>query len=271
MTFNTRLGTIQRKSRSLLCIGLDPDTRKLPAPVRRSRNPLYEFNAAIIEATHDLVCAYKPNLAFYEAHGIRGWEALRSTLACIPRNVLTIGDAKRGDIGNTATLYAKALFRDMGFDACTVNPYMGEDSLAPFIADPRKGAFVVALTSNGGAKDFQYLRARGKPLYEHVVRRALRWNTRGNCGLVVGATHPQELKQVRAIAPGLPILIPGIGAQGGDLRAAVRFGCARDGTLAIINVSRSVLYASAGRDFARAARSAALALNKEIDRLREVL
>jgi orotidine-5'-phosphate decarboxylase len=229
-----------------------------------------DFNRRIIDATHDLVCAYKLNLAFYEAGGERGWRSLHETLRSIPGNIITIGDAKRGDIGNTAELYARSLFTELRFSACTVNPYMGTDSVEPILRDPDRGVFVLAVTSNPGAKDFQYLPVRGKPLYEHVIAKVRRWNTNQNCGLVVGATRPGELQRIRRAVPGMPILIPGIGAQGGDLRQAVRYGCTQRGTLALITVSRGVLYASAADDFANAARSAALKLRDEINRCREM-
>ena len=269
MSFNRRLRSVQRKTKSLLCIGLDTDTARIPAFLRTRRDPVAEFNRRIIDATADLVCAYKFNLAFYESAGSRGLAALHAALEKIPAGTLTIGDGKRGDIGNTAEMYAKALFGDFAFTACTVNPYMGGDSVEPFLRDGTRGVFILAVTSNPGARDFQYLPVRGRPLYERVIRRARIWNTSDNCGLVVGATRPAQIKRARALAPDLPFLIPGIGAQGGDLRAAVRYGCDRDGYLAVINASRSILYASGDRDFATAARAAALTLRDTINRYRE--
>ena len=269
MTFSKKICSIQKKKQSLLCIGLDPDSAKIPPFLRRERNGVLEFNKRIIEATCDVVSAYKLNLAFFEALAGRGGEILARTLEFVPKDVLTIGDGKRGDIGNTAEMYAKALFQEFGFDAVTVNPYMGSDSVAPFLQDPRKGAFVLALTSNPGARDFQYLKTQRRPLYEHVVKQVRRWNTLDNCGLVVGATRPGELRRVRALAPDMPILIPGIGAQGGDLKAAVRFGCTRNGDLAIVNVGRAILYASSGRDFAEAARREAVDLRDQMNTFRE--
>jgi len=268
MTFAQKLRSVQQNNDSLLCIGLDTDPGKIPGVLSASGDPLYEFNRQIIEATQDLVCAYKINLAFYEAAGERGWQTVHRTLACIPRHMISIGDGKRGDIGNSSSYYAKLFLEDYGFSASTVNPYMGEDSVAPFLKNPEQGAFVLALTSNPGARDFQYLRVRGKPLYEHVVARAKKWNRQGNCGLVVGATRPKDLRRVRAIVPEMPILIPGVGAQGGDLRSSVRYGCAPDGTMAIINASRSIIYASAGGDFAAASRIAATRLRDEINTYR---
>ncbi len=267
MNFSEFLAETQHSTGSLLCIGLDPDPARLPAALP-GEDTVAEFNRRIIEATADLVCAYKLNLAFYEAAGERGWTALRRTLAYIPKNVITIGDGKRGDIGNTAAMYARALLTDLGFRATTLNPYMGSDSVEPFLRDPEKGAFILAVTSNPGARDFQYLNVGAGRLYERVIRKVRSWNSGGNCGLVVGATRPAELRRIRALVPDMPILIPGIGAQGGDLRSAVRYGCTKDGLLAVINAGRSILYASSGEDFADAARRAAAELRNEINRCR---
>jgi len=268
MTFYDKLRSIQRKNKSLLCIGLDPDIRKLPGGLKRHRDPVYEFNRAIIAATSDLVCAYKLNLAFYESLGEKGWQCIHKTLACIPRGIVTIGDAKRGDIGNSSEMYARALLDDFGFTASTVSPYMGRDSLEPFIKDRRRGAFVLALTSNPGAADFQYLKVGRRPLYEHVIEKVGDWNTQSNCGLVIGATRPKEMKRARELAPGMPFLIPGIGAQGGDLELTVRYGCDAHGEMAVINASRGLIYASSGKDFAHAARAAALQLRYDINQYR---
>jgi orotidine-5'-phosphate decarboxylase len=257
MTFIQIIRDVQLKNKSLLCIGLDVDPEKIPEHLKTSANPVLEFNRQIIEATHDLVCAYKPNLAFYEVMGERGLTTLRETLKFIPKSVLTIGDGKRGDIGNTAERYAKSLFDDFGFDSATVNPYMGFDSVEPFLKNPAKGVFLLALTSNPGSKDFQRLKINGIPFYEKVVRTAKKWNVNKNIGLVVGATHPRELKTIRQIVPEMPLLIPGIGKQGGDLKSAIRDGCDKNGQLAIINASRSIIYASSGKDFAEAARAEA--------------
>lgn len=269
MTFTDLLRSTQRRTGSLLCIGLDADPRRMPAPLRGRRTALLDFNRRIIDATHDLVCAYKINLAFAEAQGERSWNLIARTLSAVPRGILTIADGKRGDIGNSAEQYATALFDGFRFDACTVSPYMGEDSVAPFLRDPRRGAFVLALTSNPGARDFQYLRVTGRPLYERIIAAAKRWNVGGNAGLVVGATRPAELRRIRSLAGTLPILIPGVGAQGGDLAAAVRYGCDRRGEIAVVNAGRSVLYASEGKDFARAARAAAQDLRDTINRHRD--
>ena len=265
MNFYQKLRRIQKKNDSLLCIGLDTDIDRIPEFLFEWGDPIFEFNRRIIDATKDLVCAYKINLAFYEVTGEHGWYTVHQTLARIPEEIVTIGDGKRGDIGNSSERYAKLFVDDYEFAASTVNPYMGGDSVAPFLKDRAQGAFVLALTSNPGARDFQYLPVRGKPLYEHVIARARKWNTRKNCGLVVAATRPKELRRIRSLVPDMPLLIPGVGAQGGDVRSAVRYGCARDGTMAIINASRSIIYASRGEDFARAAREAALALREEMN------
>jgi orotidine-5'-phosphate decarboxylase len=269
MTFIEKLGKVQRKNKTLLCVGLDTDPAKLPPHLGTSKNAVLRFNRAIIEATSDLVCAYKLNLAFYEALGEKGWHVVKETLAMIPRSVITIGDGKRGDIGNTAERYASALYEDFCFDSATVSPYLGYDSVEPFIRSDRHCAFVLALTSNEGSNDFQRLIIHGRPLYEKIVQAAIKWNTKQNIGLVVGATHPAELKPIRDLAPAMPILIPGIGKQGGDLESAIRFGCDKDGTLAIINASRSVLYASSGKDFADAAREEAQQLRTQMQQFRK--
>jgi len=268
MNFSQRLRRIQKKNNSLLCIGLDTDVNMIPEFLFEWGDPVYEFNRRIIDATKDLVCAYKINLAFYEVTGEHGWYTVHQTLARIPEEIVTIGDGKRGDIGNSSERYAKLFVDDYEFAASTVNPYMGGDSVAPFLKNSHQGAFVLALTSNPGARDFQYLPVRGKPLYEHVIARARKWNRRKNCGVVVGATRPKELRRIRSLVPGMPLLIPGVGAQGGDVRSAVRYGCDRDGLMAIINAGRSILYASRGENFARAAREAAIALRDEMNSYR---
>jgi orotidine-5'-phosphate decarboxylase len=268
MSFSSILRAIQRRNASLLCIGLDTDIRKIPKALLSHPDPITRFNTAIIDATKDLVCAYKLNLAFYESLGERSWATIRETLAQIPAGVVTIGDAKWGDIGNSSEMYAHAMFESFAFSACTVHPYMGEDSVRPFAGHPDRGVFVLALTSNPGARDFQYLRVNGKPLYAQVVARVKKWDTKKNMGLVIGATRPQQLKEIRALVPTMPLLIPGIGAQGGDLRSAVHYGCDVKGEMAVINASRSIIYASGGEDFAHAARRTALALREEINAYR---
>lgn len=266
MNFVEKLLGASRKNKSLLCVGLDPDPKLMP------KVGIFQFNRKIIDATSDLVCAYKPNLAFYEALGIEGLKALEKTLAHIPKGIPVIGDAKRGDIASSSEAYARALFETFGFDAATVNPYLGHDSVAPFIAYADKGVFILCRTSNAGSADFQDLLCsesasgtKSRPLFELVASKAREWNTRGNIGLVVGATFPEQLKRVRELCPELPLLIPGIGTQGGDLAAVVRYGVNASGEKAIINCSRQILYASKEKDFAQAARSEALRLRDRIN------
>ena len=268
MTFNRRVREVQKSRNSLLCIGVDVDARHLPRILRRSANPPFEFARRIIEATTEFVCALKFNLAFYEADGFRGLKNLEKLLSLTPRGILTIGDGKRGDIGNSSKMYARAMFGGFGFDAVTVNPYMGYDSIEPFIEDERRGAFVLVMTSNPGSRDFQRLNVAGKPMYERVAATARRWNSRHNVGVVAGATHAGELRRIRKILPDVPILIPGVGAQGGSLSSAVRHGCTRQRDLAVVNVGRSVLYASSRSDFLERAREEAERIQITMNRLR---
>ena len=260
MGFRRKLREAIDRNNTLLCVGLDSEPSQMPPGIS-----IVDFNRAIIESTCDLVCAYKPNLAFYEAEGIDGLCALEQTLRCIPSDIPVIGDAKRGDIGNTARKYAQALFDVLGFDAATVNPYLGYDSVEPFVSYPKKGVFLLCRTSNPSAKDFQDLQCDGMPLYERVARKALDWNVHGNLGLVVGATFPQELQRIRRLCPTMPLLVPGVGAQGGDLPTVTQCGVDESGGNAIINVSRAVLYASKGPDFAAAARATAETLRNTIN------
>lgn len=256
MNFIYKLTNASRRNGSLLCVGLDPAPEQMPDNIG-----VFEFNKAIIDATADLVCAYKPNLAFYEALGTSGLDDLKRTVEYIPDDIPVIGDAKRGDIGNTARAYARAIFSYFNFDATTVNPYLGFDSIEPFIQYTDKGVFILCRTSNTGALDFQSLRCKSdsgyRPLYEIVALKASQWNTHGNIGLVVGATYPDELKLIRHNHPDMPILIPGVGAQGGDLATVLRYGVNSEGEKAIINSSRQIIYASREKDFAQAARHAA--------------
>lgn len=249
MNFTEKLKQIQRKNNSLLCIGLDTDISKIPKHLHKLADLQFEFNKIIIEVTHDIVCAYKLNLAFYEEYGAEGYETLQKTLELIPDGIVTIADGKRGDIGNTAEKQAHAIFDSLKFKSATINPYMGYDAVEPFIRSPQNGAFVLAITSNPGSKDFQYLKVNGKPLYEQVVLKCKKWNTSGNIGLVVGATRISELKKIRSLTPDMPFLIPGIGAQKGDLEASVRYGCDKNGDLAVINIGRSIIYSSLQKRF----------------------
>jgi orotidine-5'-phosphate decarboxylase len=259
---------------TLLCIGLDPEAERLPRALASAgaAEAFVAFNGAIVEATADLVCAYKPNAAFYEAHGPVGWEALIRTIALIHERapgVPVLLDAKRGDMANTSRLYARALFDTCDADAVTVQPYQGEEALTPFLERAERGVFILCRTSNPGAVEMQDLDVGGVPLYLVLARRvAEHWNARGNCGLVVGATWPAELAAIRAAAPELPILLPGIGAQGGDLAASVRAGRDARGQGLLVSASRSVLYASDGADFAQAARAEALRLRDAINQHR---
>ena len=269
MGFFDKLERAAQRNGSLLCVGLDPDPAQMPVP------DVAAFNRAIIEATAAFVCAYKPNLAFYEALGERGLAALRETLAAIPPDIPVIADGKRNDIGNTAKAYARALFDELGVDAATVNPYLGGDAVEPFLEREEKAAFILCRTSNPGARDLQDLLVtapgggEARPLFEMVAEMARRWNSRGNVGLVVGATYPEELRRVRQLCPEMTFLVPGVGAQGGDVAAVIGNGLDRAGRGLIINVSRQVLYASREKDFAVAAAAAARQLRDEIARERE--
>jgi len=270
VNFLEKLITAGRKNKSLLCVGLDPNPKLMPDKVG-----VFEFNKAIIDVTSDLVCAYKLNLAFYEALDIEGLNALKRTIEYIPDDIPVIGDAKRGDIGNTAKAYARAIFSNFNFDAATVNPYLGFDSIEPFIEYRDKGVFILCRTSNAGAIDFQALRCEAegsyRPLFEIVALKAEEWNTHGNIGLVVGATYPEELRLIRNSHPDMPLLIPGIGAQGGELASAVRYGVDAQGEKAIISSSRQIIYASSEKDFAQAARRVALSLREQINDYRSTL
>jgi len=269
MKFVEKLREVSRKNKSLVCVGLDTEMEKIPDFLLKEEDPIFEFNRRIIEGTYDLVCAYKPNLAFYQAQGSRGIDSLVKTLEYIPREVPTIIDAKLGDIGNTSRMYARFVFDVLGGDGVTVNPYLGGDALEPFFGYEDKGVFILCLTSNDGAKALQHLSCDGTPIYIRVARQVASWNVKGNCGLVVGATYPEEMKSIRSVVPDMPLLIPGLGAQGGDMENAVRYGVDANGELAIINSSRSIIYASSGEDFAQAARKAALDLRDRINSLRE--
>jgi len=277
-TFMKKLLAAQVANDSWLCVGLDPDPARLPYAVQDAENPVLAFNQAIVEATADLVCAYKPNLAFYLALGLEGMQALQQTIACIPAHILVILDAKMNDVGHTARAYARAAFQTWQADAVTVNPYLGEDSIAPFLEHPDRAVFILARTSNPSSADIQDLRVLppegqqppgGGQLDEYVAFLAQEWDQQGEgcCGLVVGATQERMLRRLREIAPRLPFLVPGVGAQGGVLEAAVEFGPTAEEVGPIINASRSIIYASSGEDFATAARAAAENLRQRIHHL----
>mgnify|MGYP006300121347 FL=1 len=257
------------KRDSWLCVGLDIEPARIPESARKSRNAQADFGRRIIETTADIALCYKINIAFFEAEGSSGYQALNELMLAIPAEVPVILDAKRGDIGNTARQYAKACFEDMGAGAVTVNPYLGGDSLEPFLKHEDKGVIVLGLTSNPGSRDFQFLECEGKPLYEHVAVKVAEWNTRGNCGLVVGATHQGMLERIRALAPEVPFLVPGIGAQGGTLEEVVRHGLTASGVPPMINSSRGILYASDAVHFPQAAREAAIRLRDKIRAARD--
>lgn len=256
-----------RQKRSYLCVGLDTDLKRIPKHLLDLDDPVFEFNKQIIDATKDLCVAYKPNLAFYEAMGPAGWESLARTLAYIPAEHFTIADAKRGDIGNTSTLYARAFFDTLNFDAVTVAPYMGEDSVKPFLEFPDKWVILLALTSNKGSSDFQLTAQEdGLPLYEKVMRRAMEWGSPEQLMFVVGATHPQKFAEIRRIAPEHFLLVPGVGAQGGDLEDLSRYG-RNDLVGMLVNSSRGIIYAGAGEDFADRARESAGKLQRQMSSL----
>jgi orotidine-5'-phosphate decarboxylase len=264
VNFIEKLAKAIQKNQSLLCVGLDPDPALMPDGAG-----VFEFNKAIINATADLVCAYKPNFAFYEALGIEGFDALKRTVDYIPEGIPVIADAKRSDIGNTAKAYARSVFDYFNFDATTVNPYLGFDSIEPFLQYRDRGVFVLCRTSNDGAVDFQSLpcevNGRRHLLFEVVAEKVSQWNTYGNLGLVVGATYPEELKLIRQRFPDMPLLIPGIGAQGGELSQVVSYGVDAGRQRTIINSSRQILYTSKKPDFAQAARRTAAELRDQIN------
>ncbi len=258
-----------KNKKSYLCVGLDTDITKIPAHVLKAKDPIFEFNKYIIDATIDYTVAYKPNLAFYESLGKAGWESLEKTLEWIPKDVFTIADAKRGDIGNTATMYAKAFFEQLSFDSVTVAPYMGEDSVTPFLAFKHKWAIVLALTSNSGSKDFQQLAlAQGNELYKEVLKKCSSWGSDANLMFVVGATKASYFKEIRSIVPDHFLLVPGVGAQGGNLQEVSQYGLNSSCGL-LVNASRSILYASADEQFAVHAKAEAKKMQTEMKKYLE--
>ncbi len=254
------------QKRSFLCIGLDTDLEKIPQHLLEAEDPIFEFNKAIIDATHDLAVAYKPNTAFYEAYGIKGWQSLQKTINYINQqypDIFTIADAKRGDIGNTSSRYAKAFFEDLQFDSVTVAPYMGKDSVEPFLAFENKITILLALTSNDGAADFQTKMANGNELFKTVIETSKGWRNSQNLMYVVGATKAESFTEIRKLVPNSFLLVPGVGAQGGSLSEVCKYGLASNVGL-LINSSRGIIYASSGQDFAQKARGEAQRMQTEM-------
>lgn len=271
MNFKEKLSYIIQKNNSLLCVGLDIDQEKIPKFLfSGNKDPFFDFNKKIIDTTKDLICAYKINMAFYEVLGKKGYELLEKTINYIPKDVIVILDGKRNDIGNTASKYAQSLFEQLKADAVTINPYLGEDSIKPFLKYNDKYSFILCRTSNPSAVDFQDLKISNTFLYEHIARKIKQWNTNyGNCGAVVGATYPNELKKIRKIlGNNVALLIPGIGKQGGNVEKTVKAGVNKKGEMAIINSSRGIIYKSSDDDFDDKARNAALSLRNEINKYR---
>ncbi len=255
-----------KKKQSFLCVGLDVDLDKIPQHLLALEDPIFEFNKQIIDATHHLTVAYKPNIAFYEAYGIKGWHALEKTINYLNNNfpeIFTIADAKRGDIGNTSTRYAKAFFEDLNFDSITVAPYMGSDSVEPFLAFENKFTIMLALTSNMGGLDFQTLKVENTALYEQVLKKSLSWKNSDQLMYVVGATRPEYFAKIRKIIPNHFLLVPGVGAQGGSLSEVCKYGINSDIGL-LVNSTRGIIYASQEKNFALKAQEKALELQLEM-------
>lgn len=250
-SFNERLNMLISNKSSLLCVGLDPVVEKIPSHLKYEKNPIMLFNREIVKATQNLVVAYKANLAFYECEGQNGLEALNDLKTLISKDTLLILDGKRGDVPHTAERYAHAYFEQLGADALTLFPYMGEDSISSFIQKPEKGAFILALTSNEGVQDFQYLQVGVDPLFLLVGKKVESWNKNNNCGLVVGAKDIEGLKILRNALPDLPFLVPGVGAQGGDLKDVLKYGRNKAGTGLLVNVGRDIIYTDDGKNFSQ--------------------
>ncbi|MDB4083042.1 orotidine-5'-phosphate decarboxylase [Vicingaceae bacterium] len=266
MTRKELITQINRK-RSFLCVGLDSDPNKIPKHLLDFENPTLEFNKRIIDATKNYCVAYKPNIAFYESMGPKGWETLKTTLDYIPKEIFTIADAKRGDIGNTANMYAKTFFETYNFDSVTIAPYMGEDSVTPFLSHPGKWGIVLGLTSNKGAYDFQFSELKtGELLYEKVLKTSSTWGNEDNLMFVVGATKAESLGNIRKLVPDHFLLVPGVGAQGGSLSEVCKYGLNSDCGL-LINSSRGILYASNGINFAQASANAAKEIQQEMSEI----
>jgi len=266
MTTQKLVQQIKHK-KSFLCIGLDVDLSKIPQHLLELEDPIFEFNKAIIDATHDLCVSYKPNMAFYEAYGLKGWQSLEKTITYINEKypeIFTIADAKRGDIGNTSTMYAKAFLEDLDFDSVTVAPYMGKDSVEPFLAFENKHTILLALTSNEGAFDFQTKNVDGEELYKVVIETSKSWKNSQNLMYVVGATKAEYFAEIRKIVPDSFLLVPGVGAQGGSLQEVCKYGM-NDTIGLLINSSRAIIYAASGEDFAQKAREEALKMQQEME------
>ena len=270
MNFKQKLTTISHNNNSLVCIGLDVDKEKMPKFLfESSKHPYFEFNKSIIDSTKDLVCAYKLNMAFYEVLGAEGIRLLEKTIKYIPKDVVIILDGKRNDIGNTARKYAQTMFETLHADAITVNPYLGKDGVAPFLEYKDKCSFILCRTSNDSAGDLQDLIISKTPVYQVVAKKIKEWDENNNCGAVVGATYPEELKTIRNIlGDEIPILIPGIGTQGGDVKKTIKNGTNSTGKMAVINSSRGIIFAGDGEDFAEISRRKTMSLRDEINKFR---
>lgn len=269
---NIKLNEVMDAKKSLLCVGLDSEYEKLPASVKDEEYPQFTFNKKIIDATYEYVCAYKPNIAFYEARGEKGMNELKMTMDYLRKrysDIFTICDAKRADIGNTNKGYVAHIFDYLGFDAITLHPYLGSEALKPFLDKKDKASIVLCRTSNKGAGELQDLEVNGEPLYMHVARTvSAKWNTNKNCMLVVGATYPEEMKKIRSVVGDMTFLVPGIGAQGGDVKKTVEAGLNSEKKGMIINSARSIIFASGGEDFAQKAGNEARLLRDEINKYR---
>ncbi len=266
MNFKQLVSQIRTKE-SLLCVGLDTDLTKIPSHLLKEKDPIFEFNKQIIDATADYCVAYKPNIAFYESMGSKGWDSLQKTIEYIPSEIFTIADAKRGDIGNTSKMYAKAFFENMNFDSITVAPYMGEDSVMPFLEFDDKWVILLVHTSNPGSQDFQlFENSHGTKLYEQVITKSMQWSDHTRTMFVVGATRADHFSAIRKLAPEHFFLVPGIGAQGGDLQSVCEHGMNENGGL-LINSSRGIIYASSGKDFASIAKSKAKELQEDTGKM----
>lgn len=268
MTRQQLYNQIQLK-KSYLCIGLDTDINKIPKYLLEKEDPIFEFNKQIIDATKEYCVAYKPNIAFYESLGAVGWESLQKTIEYIPKDIFTIADAKRGDIGNTSKLYARAFFETMDFDSITVAPYMGEDSITPFLEFKNKWVILLVHTSNKGSKDFQLFHKNGKPLYQEVIEKSQRWASADELMFVVGATRADKIGEIRNLAPDNFFLVPGVGAQGGDLGEVSKYGMNKQCGL-LVNSSRGIIYASDKEDFADKARNESQKLQQQMSRYLEM-